>query len=252
MNESSPEPSPTMVPSNKEPDDTVQSVEIQGVTTDNPNRTLSDLFSTNTTASGDVEGHNFFDSIFTPSETDPFAEVAQQSLQSMTEVPAVTTEEPPSEGESIQEPSPPTLEPLELNTQEASDTESQFWQSEGHVPPLAPLPSQINQGFAHPANVVSNTDHSTPRPNLLDVSISQTTKPPSAPPTPEGEYVKRKQTEAERRHAAWICNPQTKQFLVTIGSGMLNSADVGQQFLTSPGLVIESPQVLHVRSLDCH
>lgn len=252
MNESSPELSPTMAPSNKEPYDSVQSVEIQGVTSDNANRTLSDLFSTNTTASGDVEGHNFFDSIFAPSATDPFAEVAQQNLQSMTEVPAMTTEEPPSEGQPTQEPTPPPLEPLELNTQEASDTESQFLQSEGHVPPLAPLPSQINQGFAHPANVVSNTDHSTPRPNLLDVNISQTTKPPSAPPTPEGECVKRKQTEAERRHSAWICNPQTKQFLVTIGSGMLNPADVGQQFLTSPGLVIESPQVLYLHSQGCH
>lgn len=249
MNESSPELSPTMAPSNKERDDSVQSVEIQGVTSDNPNRTLSDLFSTNTTVSGDVEGHNFFDSIFAPSATDPFAEVAQQNLQSMTEVPAMTTEELPSEGQPTQEPTPPPLEPLELNTQEVSDTESQFLQSEGHVPPLAPLPSQINQGFAHPANVVSNTDHSTPRPNLLDVNISQTTKPPSAPPTPEGECVKRKQTEAERRHSAWICNPQTKQFLVTIGSGMLNPADVGQQFLTSPGLVIESPQVDPVKEL---
>ena len=212
------------------------------------NRTLSDLFSPTTITSGDVEGHSFFDSIVAPTITDPFAEVIQQNVPLTTEVSSGTAE-PLSELHSLHEPIQPPLEPLMLKTQGAvqskSQSESQSWQSEKAIPPLAPMPNQTSQVFDDPLNVSSKPVPSHPKPNLLEINSSQTSKPPSAPPTPDGEWVRSKQTEAERRHSAWICNQQTNQFLVTIGSGMLNPADVGQQFLTSPGLVIESPQVAH-------
>jgi len=155
--------------------------------------------------------------------------------------------EPPSYEQSVHEPFQPPLEPLLLNTQEALQAES-LWQPEEAVPLLAPIPDQTSQVFDDPLNVSQNQTAIT-KPNLQEINISQNPKPPSAPPTPEGEWVKSKQTEAERRQSAWMSNPQTKQFLVTIGSGMLNPADVDQQFLTSPGLVIEGPQIDPVREL---
>lgn len=242
MNDSSPQPSPTKSRHTSEPDDSVQSVEVQGVPADNVNRTLSDLFSATAVPSGDIEGHSFFDSIVTPTSNDPFSQVIHQTVPPMPDVPLES--EPLSEMQSVLEPSQPPLEPLLLNNQDALQADSQPSQPEEAVPPLAPMPSQTSQVFDDPLHVTQNPGPSDAKPtNLLEINIPQNPKPPSAPPTPEGEWVRSKQTETEKRHAAWICNPQTNQFLVTIGSGMLNPADVDQQFLTSPGLVIEGPQV---------
>ncbi|EDO32022.1 predicted protein, partial [Nematostella vectensis] len=63
----------------------------------------------------------------------------------------------------------------------------------------------------------------------------------SLPTTPEME-VCGKETEEDRRCSAWIPSPQTRQLLATIGSGMMSNMDVDQQFLTSPGIVIDGPQ----------
>lgn len=242
MNDSSPEPSPTKTRHTSEPDDSAQSVEIQGVPADNVNRTLSDLFSSPTITSGDVEGHNFFDSIVAPTANDPFSQIIQQTDPATSKT-SLESAEPLSEVQSMHDSSQPPLEPLLLNTQDVLEAESLPWQPEQAVPPLAPMPSQPSQVFHDPLNVIQNQRLTDTKPNSLEKNISKNAKPPSAPPTPEGEWVRSKQTEAERRHSTWICNPQTNQFLVTIGSGMLNPEDVDQQFLTSPGLVIEGSQV---------
>ena len=243
MNESSPEPSPTKTRLPSEPDDTAQSVEIQGVPAENASHTLSDLFSSPTATSSDVEGHHFFDSIVAPTANDPFSQVIQQTDPATSKISLESTEAL-SEVQSMHEPSQPPLEPLCLNAQDTLQADTPPWQPEQAVPPHAPKPSQPSQVFHDPLNAMQNQGLTDNNPNALEmINISKNAKPPSAPPTPEGEWVRIKQTEAERQHSAWICNPQTNQFLVTIGSGMLNPADVDQQFLTSPGLVIEGSQV---------
>ena len=241
MNDSSPEPSPTKTKYTSKSDESAQSVEIQGVPSEqNDNRTLSDLFSTVSHSSHDVEGHSFFDSLAVPGATDPFSEVSQQTFSTSNESSEPTHQLP--EGQSLHEPSQQPLEPLMLNNQEVVQDESQQWpQFQGadySIPQLAPIPKQAPQSFNDPLNVTQNQGSSNTKPN-----ISQKPKQSSAPPTPDEEWVRSKQTEAERRNSAWIATPQTNQFLVTIGSGMLNPSDVDQQFLTSPGLVIEGPQV---------
>ena len=241
MNDSSPEPSPTKTKHTSMPDESAQSVEIQGVPAEqNDNRTLSDLFSTTSSSSRDVEGHSFFDSLVAPGATDPFSRVSQQTFSATKDSSEPTHQLP--EAQSLHEPSQEPLESLMLNDQEDFQGESMQWPgfqgAESSMPPLAPIPKQTPQGFNDPLNVTQNQGSSTSTP-----SISQEPRQPSAPPTPDGEWVRSKQTEAERRNSAWIATPQTNQFLVTIGSGMLNPSDVDQQFLTSPGLVIEGPQV---------
>jgi hypothetical protein len=62
------------------------------------------------------------------------------------------------------------------------------------------------------------------------------------PSVPDIE-VHSKQTEEDLLTSAWIPSLQTSHFLTTIGSGMMNKADIDQQYLTSPGIVIDSPQV---------
>lgn len=242
MNESSPEPSPTNTNFASQVDESVQSVEIQGVPAErSDNRTLSDLFSTASSSSQDVEGHTFFDSLGAPGATDSFSQVSEETFLSSSE-PSESTQQL-SEVRSEHEPSQQPLQPLMLNNQEVSQEESGQWPSfpgtnDKSMPPLAPIPRQTSQGFIDPLNVTQNQGSSN-----TGLSITQEPRQPSAPPTPEGEWVRSKQTEAERRNSAWISTPQTNQFLVTIGSGMLNPLDVDQQFLTSPGLVIEGPQV---------
>lgn len=241
MNDSSPEPSPTKTKDMSKTDESVQSVEIQGVSAEHSdNRTLSDLFSTTSSSSHDTEGHSFFDSLVAPGTTDPFAQISEQNF--------LTSNEPSepiqqlSEVQSVHEPSQQPLEPLMLNNQEALQEESQQWPAfqgaDSSMPPLAPIPQQTSQGFNDPLNATQKQGPSDTR-----LNITQEPRQPSAPPTPEGEWVRSKQTEAERRNSAWISTPQTNQFLVTIGSGMLNPSDVDQQFLTSPGLVIVGLQV---------
>ena len=241
MNDSSPEPSPTKTKYTSVPDESAQSVEIQGVPAEqNDNRTLSELFSTTSNTSHDVEGHNFFDSLVPPGGTDPFSQVSQQSFSASKESSEPTNQLP--EAQALHDPSQQPLEPLMLTDQEGWQDESQEWPqfqgAEYSMPPLARIPKQTPQGFNDPLNVTQNQGSSNTKPN-----ISQEPRQPSAPPTPDGEWLRSKQTEAERRNSAWIATPQTNQFLVTIGSGMLNPSDVDQQFLTSPGLVIEGPQV---------
>ena len=241
MNDSSPEPSPTNTKYTSKADESVQSVEIQGVPAEiSDNRKLSDLFSTTSNSSHDKEGHSFFDSLVTPGTTYPFTQVSDQTLLASNEVSEPTQQ--PSEMKSVHKPSEEPLEPLMLNKQETSQEESQQWLplqgDDSTMPPLAPFPLQTPQGFNDPLNVTQIKVSSDTR-----LNITQEPRQASAPPTPEGEWVRSKQTEAERRNAAWISTPQTNQFLVTIGSGMLNPSDVDQQFLTSPGLVIEGPQV---------
>ena len=241
MNDSSPEPSPTKTKYTSVPDESAQSVEIQGVPEEqNDNRTLSELFSTTSNTSRDVEGHSFFDSLVSPGATDPFSQVSQQTFTASMESSEPTNQLP--EAQSLYDPSQQPLEPLMLNDQEGLQDESQEWpQFQGadySLPPLAQIPKQTPQGFNDPLNVTQNQWSSNTKPN-----ISQEPRQSSAPPTPDEEWLRSKQTEAERRNAAWIATPQTNQFLVTIGSGMLNPSDVDQQFLTSPGLVIEGPQV---------
>ncbi|XP_048582397.1 trafficking protein particle complex subunit 12 isoform X2 [Nematostella vectensis] len=70
----------------------------------------------------------------------------------------------------------------------------------------------------------------------------------SLPTTPEME-VCGKETEEDRRCSAWIPSPQTRQLLATIGSGMMSNMDVDQQFLTSPGIVIDGPQIDPVKDM---
>lgn len=241
MNDSSPEPSPTKPKYTSQPDESAQSVEIEGVPVEqNDNRTLSDLFSTTSSTSHDIEGHSFFDSLVAPGVTDPFSQVSQQTFSTAKESSEPTHQLP--EAQSLHEPSEQPLEPLMLNNQEELQDESEQWPgfqgAEYSMPPLAPIPKQTSQGFDDPLNVTQSQESSSTKP-----SISQEPRQTSAPPTPDGEWVRSKQTEAERRNSAWIATPQTNQFLVTIGSGMLNPSDVDQQFLTSPGLVIEGPQV---------
>lgn len=241
MNDSSPEPSPTKTKYTSKTDESVQSVEIQGVPAErSDNRTLSDLFSTNSSSTRDEEGLSFFDSLVAPGTTDPFSQVSEQTFLTSNE-PSEPTQQL-SEVQSVHEPSQQPLEPLTLNNQEALQDESQQWPpfqgADNSMPPLAPIPLQTSQGFNDPLNATQNQVSSDTR-----LNITQEPRQPSAPPTPEGEWVRSKQTEAERRNSAWISTPQTNQFLVTIGSGMLNPSDVHQQFLTSPGLVIEGPQV---------
>ena len=129
-----------------------------------------------------------------------------------------------------------------MNNQDTIQQDSEQWPpfqgAETPMPPVAPILSQTSVAHDDPLNAMQNQESSN-----LKLEITKEQKLPSAPPTPEGEWVRSKQTEAERRSSAWIATPQTNQFLVTIGSGMLNPADVDQQFLTSPGLVIEGPQV---------
>ena len=240
MNDSSPEPSPSKPKYTGQPDESAQSVEIQGVPAEqNDNRTLSDLFSTTSSSSHDVEGHSFFDSLVAPGATDHFSQASQQTSPSKES--SEPTHQVP-EAQSLHKPSQQPLEPLMLDDQEGLQDESQEWPgfqgAEISIPPLAPIPKQTSQGFHDPLNVAQNQGLSNSKPN-----ITQEPRQSSAPPTPNGEWVRSKQTEAERRNSAWIATPQTNQFLVTIGSGMLNPSDVDQQFLTSPGLVIEGPQV---------
>ena len=67
------------------------------------------------------------------------------------------------------------------------------------------------------------------------------------PPTlsvPEVE-VHSKQTKEDLLASAWIPSSQTSHFLTAITSGMMNKAYIDQQFLTSPGIVIDDPQVCH-------
>ena len=241
MNDSSPEPSPTKTKYTSVPDESAQSVEIQGVAEEqNDNRTLSELFSTTSNTSRDVEGHSFFDSLVPPGATDAFSQVSQQTFTASKESSEPTSQLP--EVQSLHDPSQQPLEPLMLNEQEGLQDESQEWPQfqgvEYSMPPLAQIPKQTPQGFNDPLNVTENQGPSNTKPN-----ISQEPRKSSAPPTPDEEWLRSKQTEAERRNSAWIATPQTNQFLVTIGSGMLNPSDVDQQFLTSPGLVIEGPQV---------
>lgn len=241
MNDSSPEPSPTKTKYTSKPDESAQSVEIQGVPAEqNDNRTLSDLFSTTSSSSQDLEGHSFFDSLVAPGAADPFSQVSQQTFSTSRESSELAHQLP--EAQSLHEPSQQPLEPLMLNDQEGLQDESKQWpqfqEAEYSMPPLASIPKQISQDFNDPLNVSKSQGSSNTKPN-----ISQEPKQLSAPPTPDGEWVRSKQTEAERRNSAWIATPQTSQFLVTIGSGMLNPSDVDQQFLTSPGLVIEARQV---------
>lgn len=241
MNDSSPEPSPTRTKYTSNPDESVQSVEIQGVPAEqNDNRTLSELFSTTSSSSHDVEGHSFFDSLVASGASDPFSQVSQQTFPTSKEGSEPTQQLP--ESQSLHDPSQQPLEPLMLSNPGTLQDESQQWpqfqRAEYSMPPLAPIPKKSPQGFNDPLNVSQDQGSSSTKP-----SISQEPKQPSAPPTPDGEWVRSKQTEAERRNSAWIATPQTNQFLVTIGSGMLNPSDVDQQFLTSPGLVIEGPQV---------
>lgn len=244
MYESSPEQSQatadTRHPSDQTEDDAVQSVEIKGAATPMVNRTLSELFSAPTAASGDVEGHSFFDSIVGSAENDPFSQVLQQTDPTSSQLFSESTKSPSHE-QSVKEPSQPPLEPLFLNTKDEKQDDLKPKETSEALPQLSPIPSQHLQGSGDPLNIAKNDESQITRPSLLE--LSQKPKPASAPATPKGEWVRSKQTEVERRQAAWICNPQTKQFLVTIGSGMLNPADVDQQFLTSPGLVIEGPHV---------
>ncbi|XP_027054432.1 uncharacterized protein LOC113681535 [Pocillopora damicornis] len=248
MNESSPEASPTKTKfSSILSDESVQSVEIQGVPSEqSDNRTLSDLFSSNTSTSGDAEGHSFFDSLVAPAASDPFSQIGGQTFP-----PSVVFSEPihqPSEKQSAPEPAQGDLGFKVVNNQDTIKQDSEQWPpfqgAETPMPPVAPILSQTSVAHDDPLNAMQNQESSN-----LKLEITKEQKLPSAPPTPEGEWVRSKQTEAERRSSAWIATPQTNQFLVTIGSGMLNPADVDQQFLTSPGLVIEGPQVDPVKEL---
>lgn len=244
MYESSPEQSQatteTRHPSDRTEDDAVQSVEIRGVATPVANRTLSELFSAPTAASGDVEGHSFFDSIVGSAENDPFSQVLQKRDPTSSGMFSESAESLSHE-QSVKEPSQPPLEPLFLNTEDEKQDSFKPKETSETSPQLSPVPSQHLQGFDDPLSIGKNDESLITQPSLLE--LCQKPKSASATPTTKGEWVRSKQTEAERRQAAWICNPQTKQFLVTIGSGMLNPADMDQQFLTSPGLVIEGPQV---------
>lgn len=244
MYESSPEQSQTTTetrhPSDQTEDDAVQSVEIRGVATPVANRTLSELFSAPTAASGDVEGHSFFDSIVGSAENDPFSQVLQKTDRTSSGVFSESTQSLLHE-KSVKEPSQPPLEPLFLNTKDENQDSFKPKETSEASPQLSPVPSQHLQGVDDPLSVGKNDESLITQPSLLE--LSQKPKLASATPTTKGEWVRSKQTETERRQAAWICNPQTKQFLVTIGSGMLNPADLDQQFLTSPGLVIEGPHV---------
>lgn len=77
----------------------------------------------------------------------------------------------------------------------------------------------------------------------LDV-LNEPLRTPSMPTTPDSEDVMHgKQSEYERTSSAWIPSPQTKQLLATVASGMTNSLDVDQKFLTSPSIVLEEPKV---------
>ncbi|XP_068678322.1 trafficking protein particle complex subunit 12-like isoform X2 [Montipora foliosa] len=250
MNESSPEPSPgvaeTRHPYDSSEDDVFKGVEIRGVVTPIANRTLSELFSTPTVTSGDLEGHNFFDSIIAPAENDSFSQVIQQTDPASSQMFSELSE-PPSDLGSVSEPPQPPLEPLFLNTGDVIQEDLVPQQTSDALPALVPISSQPSKGFEDPLQITKSPGTSHPQLSLLEINLSPKPKPPSAPTSPEGEWVRSKQTEVERRHSAWICNPQTNQFLVTIGSGMLNPVDVDQQFLTSPGLVIDGPQVWFCR-----
>lgn len=61
------------------------------------------------------------------------------------------------------------------------------------------------------------------------------------PPSPE---LNTKQSEQEKISSAWIPNLQTLQFLSAVGSGLMNKQQIDQQYLTSPGIVIDEPQVM--------
>lgn len=52
-----------------------------------------------------------------------------------------------------------------------------------------------------------------------------------------------KQSKQEKISSAWIPTLQTSQFLSAIGSGLMNKEHIDQQYLTSPGIVIDEPQV---------
>lgn len=73
---------------------------------------------------------------------------------------------------------------------------------------------------------------------------------PPIPSLPEVE-VHSKQTKEDMLASAWIPSPQTSNFLTAITSGMMNKADIDQHFLTSPGIVIDDPQVcVPLRTID--
>lgn len=252
MNESSPEPSPRVAETrhtyDSSEDDVIKGVEIRGVATPIANRTLSELFSSPTVTSGDLEGHNFFDSIIAPAENDSFSQVIQQTDPASSQMFSELSE-PPSDLGSVSEPPQPPLEPLFLNTGDVIQEDLVPQQTLDALPVLAPISSRPSKGSEDPLQITKSPEASHPQLSLLEINLSPKPKPPSAPTSPEEEWVRSKQTEVERRHSAWICNPQTNQFLVTIGSGMLNPVDVDQQFLTSPGLVIDGPQVDPVKDL---
>ena len=248
MNESSPEPSPTPTPGFGKPDDSVRSVEVQGVPTEQTeSRTLSDLFSSSSTTGHDKEGQSFFDSLVVPNDGDSFRQLIHQS-------PHFSREFLPSTEQTFQQPAQPLYESssqllMENARQSLRIEPQQFFEKEPQSPresvepeqqpPQNPVP--LAEVLKDPLQVDQIQKPAVDP--LLEMDLSKEPRQPSATPTPEGEWVRSKQTEAERRRSAWICPPQTKQFLVTIGSGMLNPLDVDQQFLTAPGLVIEESLV---------
>ncbi|XP_031555083.1 trafficking protein particle complex subunit 12-like [Actinia tenebrosa] len=78
--------------------------------------------------------------------------------------------------------------------------------------------------------------------------VHETTVHPPIPTVPEVE-VHSKQTKEDLLASAWIPSPQTSDFLTAITSGMINKTDIDQQFLTSPGIVIDNSQLDPVKDL---
>ena len=170
-------------------------------------RTLSDLFATPVGDSSNLEGQSFFDSIGNAPTVDSFAGSVSQPFDD-----PFNAGQPTS---GVQQVGHSSIESF----QSTHTTQDLLGVSQGLVKPLI-------EPFAG-----------------LDIS-KEPQRTPSMPQTPEGEgIVHGKQTEAQRRCSAWIPPPQTQQLLATIASGMMNSLDVDQQFLTSPGITFEGPKV---------
>ena len=238
--------SESATPRNSEPTETLQNAPPQ--TKDNA-QSLSHLFSTSSTHGKDFDGHSFFDSL--APTNDPFAQSSQLPVQpqdplqalfpSQEALPSVSVFQDSLQAQDELEPMQITLDSFQSN----QTVQEPLQDSQSLDTPLQPgKPSQQPQQALSVQSAHELRSQPSSIEPLQGLDISKEPRSSSAPPTPEGEELRSKQTEAERRHSAWIASLQTQQLLATIGAGMMSSSDVEQQFLTSPGLVVEGPQVL--------
>ena len=207
-------------------------------------QTLSNLFSSSHTQGGDTDGQSFFDSIATTNdEIPPNSTQPHDPEQLAISSPRTRESGTPSSASEPDEPAQREAIPSRSMLQHPLQTQDEL--EPLHLESAEKQTIQASQISSHPGNSVLDTMRSVTDP-LLGHSVLDDRSSVSAPPTSgddEEERAKGKLAEVDCHHAAWIPSLETKQLLATIGSGMLDPADVEQRYLTSPGLVLEGSQV---------